>query len=149
MINIIIVYGQRYIIDNDSDLSGYVAFPIDICFQNKFGSNENYLKYICSNDGSIVTKTQYSDSLCTNQISISTFNNSYDSSPCDGEKFSCNGTRDTDAFVNTALWIDPQQSTCTDQLGTIPNVLGCFCDTDSSSYRFCLLYIYYCFCVPG
>lgn len=130
------VYAQRYVIDNDSDLPGYVAFPIDVCFQNKFGETTSYLQYTCSGDGSIVTKTSYSDASCTTQTATSTFDNNTDSSPCGGPKFSCSGSRDTDEYVDTGLYVDVvTQSSCALSLGSIPNVLGCYCDTDSSSYK--------------
>jgi len=134
-----IVYGQsRYVIDDDSDLGIFIAAPIDICFQNKFNPLSppaTYLKYTCSSDGSQVYKTEYSDTQCATQTatSVVTFT-SGNTSPCGGPKFSCTGSRDTDAYVQTGFYSDTGIA-CNSQLVTIPFVLGCYCDSASTSYN--------------
>lgn len=124
---------NRYFMDDDND-QGLTALPIDLCFEAISYPNVKYMKYVCSDDGTTVTKIKYSDSSCSNPTSISYFNGSHAESPCGLYNFECNGD---DRYVMTGAFYEylSKDKNCQSLQAELPTVLGCFCTSDTTSFK--------------
>ena len=123
---------RRYFIDDDNDLNGSVAFPIDMCIQSKAYHVTEHVYYECSPDGTSVNKYKFNGSGCSDrsQATITVFD-SDDKSPCGTNKFSCSGV---DQYQITGYYIG--QASCTSPLpwAELPIAIGCYCDSNTTSY---------------
>eukprot|EP01083_Nonionella_stella_P077674 212222_1 len=128
----------RHVMDDDNDLYLLLPFPIDVCFTAKRSdSNEQYIRYECSTDGTKVYRkvwdTSSSITDCytdTNATTTDTFDAST-STPCHRGAFECNGN---DNYVTHDVWLRPPTAQTCDgpPLLTIPTAVGCFCTNTTS-----------------
>jgi len=119
----------------NTEVSGYPAIPIDVCFLQKSWPSETYMKYECAEDGESVNKTIYTDSGCTEQKgSVTTYNRSSAVSECGLYNFNCKGE---DAFMVTGVYFKTtkKDKKCSSLQALAPSAIGCFCTSNTSSYR--------------
>ena len=130
------IYGaNRYIMDDDNDV-GLIALPIDVCFLSSGMPPETYTKYSCSTDGQTVTKRKYSDSQCTSSATATEVITKTSATASFGKyTFECSGE---DNYVVTGAYFDifTKDSDCTTVRGEVPTVLGCFQDSETTSFEF-------------
>eukprot|EP01083_Nonionella_stella_P296400 1006923_1 len=126
---------RRYVIDNDSDLAEYTAYPLDVCFKNKV-QDAIWLKYTCNQVGDEVTKTVYSEQTCTTPLTPTpttpapiTWPSSEPGACPTQPKFSCTGD---DEYAMTGVYAN--SPTCASLATELPAALGCYCNSPTSSY---------------